>query len=310
MVHLVVPMTPRWHEIWNRRTIREDFPIDLQTLLALDGFDTPASKIETADWRKYVDAIAQEFNLSNRNSVYEVGCGAGAVLYGLRERLGLQVGGCDYSVPLVSIARRAVPSGDFTFSDAAEFPVSPAYDVVIANGVFHYFPDLAYSRRVLERMVDKARCAVGILDVPDEATREVSEQMRRELFSPHEYAQQYAGLDHQYFPRSWFCEVAKALSMECNFLNAKIAGYAQSEYRFGVLLRFAAPKHREKRNKLSHLPARVTGGIGLDSIMGGDFAFDLRHAGECFVPARFQFAATSRLAGSAASYCRKARSAA
>ena len=246
MVHLVVPMTPRWHEIWNRRTIREDFPIDLQTLLALDGFDTPASKIETADWRKYVDAIAQEFNLSNRNSVYEVGCGAGAVLYGLRERLGLQVGGCDYSVPLVSIARRAVPSGDFTFSDAAEFPVSPAYDVVIANGVFHYFPDLAYSRRVLERMVDKARCAVGILDVPDEATREVSEQMRRELFSPHEYAQQYAGLDHQYFPRSWFCEVAKALSMECNFLNAKIAGYAQSEYRFGVLLRFAARKHRRK----------------------------------------------------------------
>ena len=65
-------------------------------------------------------------------------------------------------------------------------------------------------------------------------------------------------------------------------------------------------KVRRERGKRCRIGDRR----GLDSIMGGDFAFDLRHARECFVPARFQFAATSRLAGSAASYCRKARSAA
>ena len=35
---------------------------------------------------------------------------------------------------------------------------------------------------------------------------------------------------------------------------------------------------------------RIDGRRDLGSIMGGDFAFDLRHACECFVPAPFQFA--------------------
>jgi len=45
-------------------------------------------------------------------------------------------------------------------------------------------------------------------------------------------------------------------------------------------------KVRRERGKRCRIGDRR----GLDSIMGGDFAFDLRHARECFVPARFQFA--------------------
>jgi trans-aconitate methyltransferase len=180
--------------------------------------------------------IAQRFSLSNGSSVYEVGCGAGALLYGLRELLDIDVGGCDFASPLISIARHAIPKGDFIVSDATKFPLSPPYDVVLANGVFHYFPDLMYARRVVELMAAKARRAIAILEIPDEATRELSEQTRREMLSPEEYEQKYRGLDHLYFPKSWFRDMAEAISMECTFPDIKIPGYAQSSFRFGVLL--------------------------------------------------------------------------
>ena len=229
-------MTQRWHDVWNRRSFPEDQPIELENLVHLDGFDSGAGRINAPDWRHYAATIVQQFSLSSGSSVYEVGCGAGALLYGLRERLDIDVGGCDFASPLISVARRAISKGDFIVSDATEFPVSPPYDVVLANGVFHYFPDFAYALRVLERMTAKTRRAVAILEVPDEAKREMSELKRREMLSPKEYKRKYRGLDHLYFPKSWFRNMSEALSMECRFLDIKIPNYAQCSFRFGVML--------------------------------------------------------------------------
>jgi trans-aconitate methyltransferase len=229
-------MTQGWHDIWNRRIFPEDQPIDLQNLVHLDGFDSGAGQIDASDWRHYAATIVRQFSLSNDSSVYEVGCGAGALLYGLVERVDIDVGGCDFSSPLISVARRAISKGDFTVSDATPFPVRPPYDVVLANAVFHYFPDFEYAFRVLERMTAKARRAVAILDVPDEAMREMSELKRRDMLSPKEYDRKYSGLDHLYFSKSWFRNMSEALSMKCNFLDIKIPNYAQSSFRFGVML--------------------------------------------------------------------------
>ena len=229
-------MTKSWRDVWGRRCLPEGQPVDLQNLLELDGYDSAANRVDAASWRQYVYALAQQFSLSNGSSVYEVGCGAGALLYALRERLDIDVGGCDFASPLISVAQRAISNSDFIVSDATKFPPSPSYDVVLANSVFHYFPDLAYARRVLDRMTAKTRRAVAILEVPDEATREMSELKRRQMLSPKEYERKYRGLDHLYFPKSWFRDVAEALSMECSFLDIKIPNYAQSSFRFGVML--------------------------------------------------------------------------
>jgi trans-aconitate methyltransferase len=229
-------MTQSWRDVWGQRRLPDGKPVDLQNLLRLDGYDTAVSRVDTNSWRQYVGAIIEQLGLSDGSSVYEVGCGAGALLYGLRERSRIDVGGCDFSAPLVSVARRAIPNGDFIVSDATEFPQSPSYDTVVSGGVFHYFPDFSYAARALERMAAKAERAVVILDVPDEATREASEVKRREMLSPEEYEQKYRGLDHLYFPRCWFRNISEALSMKCNFLDIKLPGYAQNSFRFGVML--------------------------------------------------------------------------
>ena len=231
-------MNQSWRDVWGRRSLADGQRFDLQELLRLDGYDTAVSHVTAAAWCQYLGAIVQRFSLSAGSSVYEVGCGAGALLYGLRERLNVDVGGCDFAPPLISVVQRAMPSGDFVVSDAAEFPATPLYDVVLSNGVFHYFPNLAYARLVLERMVAKARYAVGVLEIPDAGTREISEFKRREMLSPAEYERRYRGLNHLYFSKSWFSDMSEELGMECTFLDVKIPDYAQNEFRFHVLFEF------------------------------------------------------------------------
>ena len=86
-------MGNNWKEIWNRRNSIKNTNLDLSDLIALDGFDAGAGKIEIEDWREYVHRVSQKLNLQAGNSVFEVGCGAGAFLYALTEQIELKVGG-------------------------------------------------------------------------------------------------------------------------------------------------------------------------------------------------------------------------
>jgi hypothetical protein len=72
-------------------------------------------------------------------------------------------------------------------------------------------------------------------------------------------------------------------------------------------VRCTYPVTAESRQRIADISRRRA---RLGRVMSGDLAFNLCHARECLIPAHLQFAATSRLAGSVASYCRKARSAA
>jgi hypothetical protein len=96
-------MTQNWKEIWNRRTTASE-GLDLDALIKLDGFDTGAGHIEADDWRTYAARIAEKLGIRDGATIYEVGCGAEAFLYALRERHFLSVGGLDYSTGLIAAA--------------------------------------------------------------------------------------------------------------------------------------------------------------------------------------------------------------
>lgn len=223
-----------WHAIWNCR--RTEQGVDsLQALIELDGFDTGAGRIQAEDWRTYARTISERLGLGEGQSVYEVGCGAGAFLYALRE-MGMRVGGLDYAAGLVEHAGKAMPEGDFSHGEAAALQLSPVYDVVLANSVFHYFPDLAYAEKVLQRMLDKAGRAIAVLEVPDLARREEAERIRRDILSPAEYEEKYRGLEHLYYAREWFQEQALRRGYRCESFDQCVPNYAQSPYRFNCLI--------------------------------------------------------------------------
>lgn len=229
-------MNTRWHEVWNRRKLSHNQAIGLQDLIDLDGFDTGAGRITAVDWRAYARAVINILGITAGSSVYEVGCGAGAFLYALREQRTIKVGGSDYASTLLGVARMAIPDGDFLVMEAGELPQTPDYDFVISNGVFHYFPDLDYAGRVISRMIAKSRRAVAVLEVPDLNRRGAAERVRRDKLSAKLYEEKYAGLDHLYFTREWFLDISTAHNMDCRIFPSPIPNYAQSQFRFGAIL--------------------------------------------------------------------------
>lgn len=229
-------MTQNWKEIWNRRTGPCEWNGDLDDLINLDGFDTGAGRIDVADWRIYVERIAEKLGIKNNDTVFEVGCGAGAFLYALRERFSIAVGGIDYADGLIAAANHAIPDGEFKVMEAKAIYTFPEYDYVIANSVFHYF-HFEYAAEVMERMINKAKIAVAVMEIPDVTTKEESEALRRDIMSTDEYERKYKGLEHTYYAGDWFKEQAKARGFTCELFGGCVPNYAQNRFRFSCIIR-------------------------------------------------------------------------
>jgi trans-aconitate methyltransferase len=227
-------VTPHnWKEIWNRRGGVGG--VGLDALIKLDGFDSGAGRIEAVDWRTYAGIIADKLEMRDGKTVFEVGCGAGAFLYALRERFSLAVGGLDYSTGLIGAATCAMPDGKFQVVEANLLETETTYDYVIANSLFHYFGQ-DYASNVLGRMIKKAKVAVAVLDVPDMQTKGELEVLRRDALTQEEYEKKYAGLEHTYYRRDWFKSQTAAFGLTCEVFDGCVPNYAQNKFRFGVLL--------------------------------------------------------------------------
>ncbi|HYC58070.1 MAG TPA: class I SAM-dependent methyltransferase [Thermoanaerobaculia bacterium] len=227
--------TNAWQKIWNGRSA-PDGPLDLAALIRLDGFDSGVGRIEADDWRIFSAALGRKLGLADGASVYEVGCGAGAFLYALRECHSLRVGGLDYAQTLIETARRMMPDGDFVLAEAAALPVAPAYDHVIAHGVFHYF-NLDHAERVLDRMLAKARLTVAVLEVPDARTMQESEATRAAGLTQEEYDKKYSGLAHTHYERSWFEQQAAARGLTVEIFDGFMPNHVLNAFRFGAIIR-------------------------------------------------------------------------
>lgn len=228
-------MTDRWAQIWEGRTLDRSRGSTLAQLMAADGLDTAFGRIDEGAWTRFVRAEAERLNLQAGDEVYEVGCGAGALLYELR-RQGLRCAGLDRSASLISCARAVLPDGRFEVAEAAELPRQPPADAVVSFGVFLYFPSLDYATRVIERMAAKARRAVAVLDVPDARLQDQAlAQRAAALGGATAYAARYAGLEHQYYDRDWLITTMRRTGLvNVEATDQDIAGYPNAQFRFNV----------------------------------------------------------------------------
>lgn len=228
-------MGQKWYEIWNRRNSENLDSLELKDLIALNGFDSGAGKIEEEDWREYARWVSKKLELSQSNSIFEVGCGCGAFLFALRDCVELEVGGIDYGAGLIKTAKSIFPEGDFQCLEAAQMDLSKKYDFVISNSVFHYF-DESYAYDVLVKMLQKSIKGVCILEIPDINKKSEAEKLRRNIMSVEAYEKKYAGLHHTYYDREWFVNFAKDQGFQCEIFNGCIPNYQQNFFRFGCLI--------------------------------------------------------------------------
>ncbi len=204
-----------WHEVWERKGSVGIGQYDLKALMALDGWD--AAGLTERQLRELADFVHSRLSLRRGLRLLDVGCGAGALLWCLRDS-GADLLGVDFSASLIEHARRAMPEATYDVAEAAHLPFEA--DAIVCLGVFQYFPDYDYARRVLAEFQRVAPMAL-ILDVPDLATREQSQAERAAAESK---------LGHNlYYPRGFFGGTTRTNSL---------VGYRYAPFRFHCELRF------------------------------------------------------------------------
>ncbi len=229
-----------WKEVWDSRELpksgAEKDADPLELALRLDGYDTAmAQGLTPASMRDLATGWRERVGFISGDSLYEVGCGAGAFLAAASAVTGTsQLGGSDYSSALIDSGRELFPWIDFEVCEASRVPIEPAYQHVACVGAFMYFNSLDYATEVLDRMTVKSQRTVSIFDVPDASRQERSEAFRRQGYSDSEYEQRYGGLDHLYFDRTWFPNQFDQSEWEVAVIDQDVAGYGNSKFRFNV----------------------------------------------------------------------------
>ena len=235
-----------WKEVWDSKG-RAEFTTapDLNDRLNAGGWTSGAGGIVSEKaWMAYADNVALSLGLRGGESVFEIGCGAGAFLVALMRRHELTVSGVDIAQSQVALAQRAIPEGRFEIADAAEDPVPSAIiegvkhsDVTVVNGVVAYLPGTA----VVERLITVLSGAPGnaaILDVPDARFREQRESARRSLLPPGEYQRRYqsSGLRHLYLDPDWLIHKGELAGFSVDIVSQEIVGFNQSQFHFNAYL--------------------------------------------------------------------------
>jgi len=219
-----------WKQIWNRRSITN--PNDLQDLINANGYESTG--INEKSLTQYVQYIKTKMEMTDGQSVYEVGCGSGSILFILKG-MGLEVGGLDYSESLIEIANSLNISTDFDVKEAIQLNTEVKYDHVISNSIFHYFPNLYYAEEVIKLMMKKSKGSIAILDVNDEDKKELSLNIRRSK-EPN-YDEKYKGYEHLYINKSFWKDLAKKNEWTIEIEDQVIEDYKNRDFRYNIFLR-------------------------------------------------------------------------
>jgi len=226
-----------WKYVWENRQINKEYDDLLTKLIRLDGFDRSGSIISKEDWLDYCSLIAKKCDIENTDSIFEVGCGAGALLYPFYVA-GYKIAGLDYSQSLIRNASAMWAKNQQVFcEEAINLSNQPRYDVVISNSTFFYFPHYEYAYNVLMKMIQKANKTIAVLEIPNKALFEQSENVRKETVGEQEYKKAYSGLQHLYYEKDWFRAIANKNNLNCEIFNQNIKNYINSPFRFNCIFR-------------------------------------------------------------------------
>lgn len=220
-----------WFDIWSKR-IESDEPDVILKLIRADGFDLGSGAVNRNAWEDYVRHVMLKLNMEDHQSVFEVGCGAGAFLLPISER-GLWVSGCDYSAPLIDMARKYI-NDSFYVATAEQISPQPQYDHVIANSTFQYFPSLEYARMVVATMIEKSHRTIAVLDINDKSQEKLAQSLRSSRMN--DYDTKYRELEHLFIDKDWWRNIAREFNCEISIEDQYLKDYGNSVFRYNVFL--------------------------------------------------------------------------
>lgn len=220
-----------WEDIWNNRKIEIESDV-LTTLFKADGYDSGAGLMTKEIMNTYSMYIINSMGIRPGNSVFEIGCGAGALLYSMSHN-GILINGCDYSEALIKIVNQFL-NGTFYVSHANSFCTDVMYDYVFSAGVFHYFHTYDYAIDVVKRMLCISKNSIAVFDIPDLEKKDESESKRRK--ADENYDIKYNELRHLYYDKTWWLNLANELGCDMHIEDQCMKRYENSKFRYNVFM--------------------------------------------------------------------------
>lgn len=233
-----------WKRLWSGRTAEKSILRSgnaekiFMELKRANGFDVVKDGISYESFleqhREMKERLSRGlFNGKSFQSVYEVGCGSGANLF-LLECDGTTCGGIDYSESLLACAKQILRTTDIRCAEACELSAELKYDVVISVSVFGYFTDEGYAEAVLEKMLEKARYSVGILELADKAKEDGYTAYRKQLIP--NYEERYKGLPRLFYSKAFFENFARKHGLDVEIVPMTMKDYWNSQFYFDCYL--------------------------------------------------------------------------
>jgi len=239
-----------WKSIWNNRkpeNIIENNNFE-QTFLYLKscmGVAISANTTSSVFLEQFKSNLSKmERGAANEKlrSFFEIGCGSAPYLYVLAHQYDcLKLGGVDYSVPLIEIAKKIMCSpyvdkrvAELYCAEAVDMDTSEKYDCVYSRSVFQYFPSEEYGLNVARKMLEKANKCVGIFDLFDSKKKEDFLSYRRKVVE--NYDSKYADTPHQFYSKETFLKFAEENNCDVLFSRDSLKGYWNEPFVYDVYL--------------------------------------------------------------------------
>ncbi len=129
------------------------------------------------DWAEVQEGVAipifetalQKMGVSKGTTLLDIGCGSG-IFCEMAAKRGAQVSGLDASEPLIEIARRRVPGGDFRTGEMEELPYADrSFDVVTGFSSFQFAANPAAALQEASRVSRTGSVVMAVFGKPGES---------------------------------------------------------------------------------------------------------------------------------------------
>lgn len=191
----------------------------------ISGYNHGMAQITRKGLKDTIETAKEFLALKKKDTLLDVGCGAGLFTIHLLDYVDIIVG-IDASSEMI---KRASTTNRFikitALADQLPFP-DQSFNKVFCHSIFQYFPNYKYAARVIAEMLrvikPGGRCL--IMDIPDIAKRE--DYMGVKTQDSH-------NLKRIFYSREWFIN----LLPNAEIFERKIREYKNSKFRFNLLLR-------------------------------------------------------------------------
>jgi ubiquinone/menaquinone biosynthesis C-methylase UbiE len=186
-----------------------------------------------------ISEIKKYVFLNSDSKILEVGCGAGALLWCLKE---FNIYGIDRSEKLLDIAKKAMKNGEFHLTEAHVLPFEDSYfDGVLSHSCFHFFPDKKYMSDVIieiKRVLRKDGKLI-LTDLLDESKKQKFKNARINKLGNENYDKLYGGeenknLKHLYVTKKYMNELLNESFENIFFTSGDRRGEESDDYKFNV----------------------------------------------------------------------------